>query len=401
MRIKQQLCVELSVLALMLLGVVVVAFDDKDAPREASQSAPEAAKLPDSFRNRAIRKPEDLIAAGGTEESERAVAAAVNWLARHQNADGSWGCKDFLSQCKDSSCEAHVRKEAANYPMAATAFGLLPFFAAGQTHETKGPYQAVIRKGLIWMTHKQDQKTGVLGSGNMYEHGLATIALCEAYGISKDQKLKIPAMAAVQFIEYAQNETSGGWHYSARPPTVGDTSVLGWQWMGLKSAEMAGLPINKMTLDKGKKFLRSVSKGKSGGLFAYMPDVQPAPAMFAVGLLCNQYSSMKRKDLAMTEGLNYMMANVDHAQNDSYFLYYATQVMHNVPGKDWETWNEKTQKFLVDSQIKEGCSAGSWKPTGHTAGPVMATSLHALTLQVYYRYLPLCPVEKEANPKAN
>lgn len=335
-----------------------------------------------------------LASGGGTAESERAVAAATNWLARHQNPDGSWGCQKFVSQCKDPSCSAH-NKAGADYPMAATAFGLLPFFAAGQTHESKGPYQKVIYNGLLWMTKNQDQKTGRLGGGNMYEHGLATIAICEAYGLSKDQKLKPAAQAAIAFIVDAQNDTSGGWHYTANPPTVGDTSVVGWQLMGLKSAQMAGLPVPQATLQKAKKFLASVSKGKAGGLFSYMPDSGPSPAMTAVGLLCNQYSGMKRTDPPMIEGQTYVMSNLNHAKNDSYFLYYATQVMHNLPGPEWDTWNRNARRHLISTQIKNGCAAGSWAPNGHTAGPLMATSIHALTLEVYYRYLPLYQIDNK------
>lgn len=349
----------------------------------------------EGFGGRGAGKREALSSGGGTADSERAVGAATNWLARHQNPDGGWGCKNFVNQCKDPSCSAHLGKEAADYPMAATAFGLLPFFAAGQTHESKGPYQATIRKGLIWMTQHQD-KTGRLGTGSMYEHGLSTIAICEAYGLSKDQKLKAAAQAAVHFIEEAQNDSSGGWHYTAKATTVGDTSVVGWQLMGLKSAQMAGLTVNKSTLEKAKKFLKSVSKGKDGGQFSYMPESGASPAMSAVGLLCNQYSGMKRTDPPMVEGLSYVMANLNHAKSDSYFLYYATQVMHNLSGPEWDTWNRAARRFLISTQVKEGCAAGSWIPNGHTAGPVMATSIHALTLEVYYRYLPLYQLEKGA-----
>jgi hypothetical protein len=280
--------------------------------------------------------------------------------------------------------------------MAATAFGLLPFFAAGQTHETKGPYQKVIYNGLLWMTRHQDQKTGRLGTGNMYEHGLATIAICEAYGLSKDQKLRPAAQAAVAFIVDAQNDTSGGWHYTANPPTPGDTSVVGWQLMGLKSAQMAGLPVPQATIEKSKKFLASVAKGNAGGLFMYSPGSGgPTPAMSAVGLLCNQYTGMKRTDPAMIEGMNYVMSHLNTAKTNSYFLYYATQVMHNLPGPEWDKWNREARRHLISTQIKNGCAAGAWAPNGHNAGPVMSTSIHALTLEVYYRYLPLYQIDKK------
>ena len=170
-----------------------------------------------------------LASGGGTAETERAVAAALGWIARHQSPDGSWNCKQFSNQCNDPSCRKHVEKDAKEYPMAATAFGLLPFLAAGMSSESEGPYQSHIRNGLRWMTSNQDAKTGRLGTGNMYEHGLATIAICEAYGLSKDAKLRPLAQAAVRFTEDAQNDKSGGWHYVANPPTPGDTSVLGWR----------------------------------------------------------------------------------------------------------------------------------------------------------------------------
>ncbi len=391
--------VRMSLSVLLLVSGAASAFEDKDTPPASDNGAEVASKIKAGFENRADDKRKDIVALGGSEESERAVAAALDWLARHQQPDGGWGCKTFVQQCKDPNCEPHGGIAGADYPMAATAFGLLPFFAAGQTHESKGPYQATIRKGLIWMVQHQDQKTGRLGTGSMYEQGLATIALCEAYGLSRDPKLRVPAQAAVRFTEDAQNDTSGGWHYTANPPTVGDTSVFGWQFMSLKTAEMAGLDVDKATLVKAQKFLVSVSKGKAGGLSSYMPESGASPAMSAVGLLCNQYRGRKRTNPAMEEGTNYMMANLNHAKADSYFLYYASLAMHNLPGPEWDKWNRETQKFLVDSQIKEGCAAGSWRPTGHTAGPVMSTSIHALTLEVYYRYSPLYDLEKSEQPK--
>ena len=349
-------------------------------------------------RSAALRQ-QQLASAGGTSESERAVAAAIHWLARHQNADGSWGCTKFTSQCKDPSCTKHLQRGlqagGADYPAAATAFGLLPFLASGQTHQTKGPYQKVIENGLMWLTKNQNEESGRFGGGNMYEHGLATIAICEAYGLSKDPKLKNLAQGAIRFTEDAQNDVSGGWHYTANPPTVGDTSVLGWQFMSLKSAQMAGLKVDPRSLANAKRFLVSVSKGKGGGLFSYMPESGPAPAMSSVGLLCYQHSGMKRSDPAMTEGANYVMANLGGAKYDSYFQYYATQVMHNLPGPEWDTWNERTRNHLISTQINEGCAAGSWKPIGHSAGPVMSTSIHALTLEVYYRSAPIYSHEQK------
>lgn len=344
-----------------------------------------------------------IASGGGTADTERAVSGAVNWLARHQNPDGSWGCgpKGFATQCKDPSCTKHLPKDPKEaiqeYPMAATAFGLLPYFAAGQTHETPGPYKGVITRGLAWMTRNQDPKNGRMGTGTMYEHGLATIALCEAYGLSKDRRLEPHARLALRFIEDAQNDKTGGWHYAPNPTTEGDTSVVGWQMMALKSGSMAGLSVNPETLAKAKKYLATVAKGKSGGQFSYMSNTPATPTMSAVGLLCNQYTGMKRTDPAMIEGQAYVMSALQQAEGNPYFFYYATQVMHNLPGPEWDTWNRHARRFLIKSQNKEKgtCAEGSWNSQGkpHVMGPVMMTSICALTLEVYYRYLPLYQID--------
>ena len=382
----------------LVLGVTgwfvacLLAVADEDNPADAQPTVtPETNRShADAYGSRASsRRLAQLVSGGGSRESERVVAAAINWLARHQNPDGSWGCQKCLDQCKDETCKVHAQKAGADYPFAATAFGILPFLAAGQTHETKGPYQPVIHKGLLWLAKNQDQKTGRFGTGSMYEHALGAMTLCEAYGCSRDPKLKASAEMSLRFIEDAQNDETGGWHYTPNPPTVGDTSVFGWQVMALRSGELAGLRVDPKTLLKSKLFLKSVSKGQSGGLFSYMPQNGPSPGMTAVGVLCRQHGGCPADAPEMVEGLNYIAANQGSAMFSTYFLYYATQALHNLPGEQWEKWNRETRKQLVDSQLREGCAAGSWKPRNHDAGPLMSTSLTALTLEVYYRWNPV------------
>lgn len=336
---------------------------------------------------------------GGTKQTDRAVAGTVSWLARHQNSDGGWSLNRYHVNCKDPSCrEAHA-EETIDCNAAATALALLPFLAAGQTHETKGPYQKTIRDGLDWLITHQD-KSGDLSDDakgkqhQMYTHGLCAIVLCEAYGMSKDRRLHNPAQYALSFIEATQNET-GGWRYN--PSSIdADTSVVGWQLMALKSGQMGGLDVNPKTLDRAKGFLKTVSRGSSGGLFSYMSDGSGAShVMTSVGLLCNQYMGMKKTDPAMVEGMNSLMANLPGppAQFNSYYTYYATMVMHNLPGQEWDKWNREMRRSLLDTQVKDGCAAGSWSPAndawGKQGGRLMTTAISALSLEVYYRYIPL------------
>jgi hypothetical protein len=337
---------------------------------------------------------------GGTRQTERAVAAALSWFARHQNSDGSWSIDGYARHCKDRTCKG---EGTVNSPTAATAMALLPFLAAGQTHQTKGPYQKAIHNGLFWLVKNQrgDGNLASRSAAAMYSHGLASIALCEAYGISKDKQIGAAAQRAIDYIESAQDREGGGWRYSPGQP--GDTSVVGWQVMALKSGQMAGLNVSSSVLEGARAFLKSTAKGAKGGQFSYMPESNPSAAMSSVGLLCTQYLGASRNHPAISDGMVYLMRNLPKPERrNTYYWYYATQVMHNLPGPEWDAWNRQMRRTLIESQIKEGCAAGSWDPQSPTSdshadagGRIMTTSLSTLTLEVYYRYLPLYQIDKE------
>lgn len=335
-----------------------------------------------------------LGSGGGTAASERAVAAALNWLHRHQTAQGKWSL-DFRHQCKGGACSGpgFVQSDSA-----ATALALLPFLAAGQTHKSKGIYRETISKGVAWLVKQQRPDGDLSGKAPqpMYSHGLATLVLCEAYGMTGDDHIGSAARRAVAYIERAQNESTGGWRYE--PGDTGDTSVFGWQIMALKSAQLAGMPVNSLVFENAKKWLHSVAKGEHLGLYSYQPYREVTPTMTAVGMLSRQYLGIDPKDPSILEGKRCLLENLPSAKvgRNSYYWYYATLTMHNFADSDWDTWNRKMRRVLIESQEKEGCATGSWdpdKPTADAWGPqggrLMVTSLNTLTLEVYYRYLPL------------
>jgi hypothetical protein len=350
-----------------------------------------------SFGNRGAGVRKALLGAyGGTKGSERAVAAALNWLARHQQSDGGWTLDNYSKACKDSTCIG--KGYEAN--SAATALSLLPFFAAGQTHKTKGPYKKTIHAGLTRLVAMQKNDGDLRANGgHMYSHGLATICLCEAYGLSGDRQLGAAAQQAINFIVTAQDPIGGGWRYAPKQP--GDTSVVGWQVMALKSGLMAGLSVPPKTLEGALTFLNSVGDG--AGTFGYDEKRQKGVATSAVGLLCMQYMGAPKTSPVIDGGVRLLMTNLPNRhKRNCYYYYYGTQVMHNVPGAEWDTWNRMMRRQLTESQIKEGCSAGSWDPTADEwgkqyGGRIMVTSLNTLTLEVYYRYLPLYQLDKKTH----
>ena len=103
------------------------------------------------------------------------------------------------------------------------------------------------------------------------------------------------------------------------------------------------------------------------------------------------YLGWKKDRPGIQEGVKYL-AKQGPDKNDIYFTYYASQVMFHWGGKEWEEWNRKLRSMLVNTQVQKGPERGSWRfaaPHGGSAGTLYQTALSILTLEVYYRHLPL------------
>ena len=331
---------------------------------------------------------------GGTIWTEAAVARGLNWLARHQNNDGSWSLNRFEAA---GDCKGRCRHGGSGGgKMAGTSLALLPFLGAGQSPHLPCKYRDVVGRGLRWLLDHQDADTGDLrgdtnGNGEMYVHGQATIVLCEAFALTGNEALRRPAQMAVQFIDAAQHP-EGGWRY--RPLERGDTSVLGWQVMALYSAKAAGLEVSDATLKLASYYLDAAESRDSPGRYAYQPGQSPRPAMTAEALLCRFYLGGRRDDSGLESGVLHLLGDhlADARQADIYYWYYATQVFHHWGGEVWNRWNRAVQSALVSLQETGGHEAGSFSPrTRHdyAGGRLYTTSLAVCTLEVYYRHTPI------------
>ena len=95
---------------------------------------------------------------GGSEGSEAAVAAALKWLALHQERDGGWNFDHTRGPCKGQCSHPGMVPPSRN---AATAMALLPFLGAGQTHK-EGQYKETVSGGLALLDqqHEGRQRDG-------------------------------------------------------------------------------------------------------------------------------------------------------------------------------------------------------------------------------------------------
>ncbi|MCE9553557.1 MAG: hypothetical protein K8T91_09330 [Planctomycetes bacterium] len=371
------------------------------------------------------------------------VDAGLNWLARHQLADGGWAFEHRVGECQARCPNPGDLKNAR---IAATGLALLPFLGAGHSH-LEGPYRRTVAGGLKYIMANQGPRGGMVeAGGQMYGHGIATIALCEALGVVKEQApvpgglgkadyvspgadgvplapqekkaierekkldkalridpkaLKDAARRAVGVIVAGQHP-QGGWRY--HPGEAGDMSVVGWQIMALASAQQAGFGFDKDIRNRAFNFLRICGGDMQGdqhygGIptrFAYMPPEQKGPtitsATTAIGLLSMIYMGVHPQHPGMEVAVQRLQVQGPNI-SDMYYTYYANQVMYQHGGPPWEDWKQRTEQVLHGAQFKNDHLDGSWfLPGDHGSqkgGRVYCTVMALLCLEENYRHMRL------------
>jgi serine/threonine protein kinase len=325
---------------------------------------------------------------GGSKESEAAIDRGLEWLLAHQLPDGGWSfdmaaCPGCGGQCPNSGQESRKRDRAG-----ATGLALLAFYGRGHTHY-QGPAKTSLQKGVNFLATLVVAGRGQCyqEQGGMYSQGVATLALSEAYALTKDRRLKDPTQLALNFIMEAQDPTGGGWRYQPREP--GDTSASGWQFMALKAGATAGLFVKPQTGDRFAFFLDSVQE-RDGAAYGYV-NRGSGGATTAVGVLCRTYMGWPLDDpriLTAADNLVRWQGN-----DDLYFNYYCTQLFRRLAGTHWVGWNPGMRDMLLRTQVQGGHAAGSWHEGvagGHGAGDagrLYCTAIATMILESYYRYV--------------
>ena len=392
-------------------AVSMSSLSDSLAPA-SSLAAQSSAAMRASLNSRSKETKRELLKKfGGTTETERAVSMALKWLAEHQNPQtGAWTFAHPLV-CGGKCDRPGERGPSMN---AATGMALMCFLGAGQTH-MEGEYKETVFKGLSFLIQSMKVQGGFgawwVGDGHskklddMYSHGIASIAMCEAYGMTRDPRLLEAAQLSINYMTLAQNPQTGGWHYSPFPEgkMPGDTSVVGWQMMAIKSAAMSGLNYDIDTVRKANFFLDTMMVPGGFG-YHYALESKKSnptdyrPAMTACGVLCRMYSGWTKEEPSIKAAVAKFVESGPIA-GDSYFNYYATQVLKQYGGAEWESWNEKMKGLLIGSQVQTGHGAGSWHfeegISSQAGGRLYCTCMATMMLEVYYRYMPLYAEQAE------
>lgn len=362
----------------------------------------------DSFARRVMRTKSGASPAPGGligPATEEAIELGLKYLAKTQNQDGSW------------SLQGHGTDVILRSDTAATGLCLLAFQGAGYTHR-QHRYQDTVNRGLLFLVRNQKSNGNLYRSENqvsdqnvaLYSHGIASLALCEAFGMTQDPDLRDPAQACLDYIINTQHRQRGGWRYT--PQVSADTSVTGWMMMSLKSGQLSGLEVPDQTyagIDRWLQLAQSPSRPDRYRYNPFAPDTptqrhgrSPTPTMTSVGMLMRMYSGWRRDTPAMRSAADYILkyppeiGTASSPQRDTYYWYYATQVMFHMGGETWEEWNKSLNPLLLEGQITSGPLAGSWDPMRPVpdrwavhAGRLYVTTMNLLNLEVFYRHLPI------------
>jgi hypothetical protein len=351
---------------------------------------------------------------GSSTESRASIARGLEWLSNNQENDGSWR----LSPIEESSTSPRTDPMAADEPLAATALALLPFLAEGVTHKrssnTSNQFsrsRTSVERGLDFMMRAQAVTPGESNAGrngSPMGHALRTLALAEAYGLSKDEKLKPPLKSAIRTLLNAQEGASGGWQDQAESPA--ELMPTAWNVMALRNAQYAHVPVPKKALERAEDFVEDCRVGRESSpkaVYANSPGGNATPITTAMGLFVRQILGCQRNEADVAAGCDSIMTNLPPERGetvgsgetwgDREYYFFATQVLRNREGDDFDLWNHLVRDHLVVTQETEGPSGGSWSPLGETLGEtpslrtsrIYATAISLLTLQVYHRNLPL------------
>lgn len=348
---------------------------------------------------------------GGTREGETAVMRGLDWLTRNQQPDGSWTLRGSAAGGTTDPAPgdgpSDPEPEPESNPVAATAFALLPFLGEGITHQRApaepaelATYQPVVEKGLVYLgSHQVRSKTrddGFFGGG-IPGHCLATMAFCEAYGLSRDDRVKVNAKQGIKYLAAAQ-DAAGGW--GVAPGMPGDLLTTGWAVMALRSGQLVGLAAPAKVFTRARGFVESCAAGPGDAANSrYRPmNGQPlSAAATAAGLLSRMSLGWDQDEPDLSAGAAFLMdggpsedAKVIGTLSQHFFT---TQVLHHLGGEEFDLWNHRLREHLLRLQRTTGELAGSWDPQGSDYGAVggrmYVTAVSLLALQVSYRQLPM------------
>jgi hypothetical protein len=324
---------------------------------------------------------------GATRDTAAAVEAALQWLVANQEENGSWDASLHRAGVDRQVGGQQRSSTGVNADNGITGLALLALLGDGNTHLV-GTRREAVQHGLEYLLGQQAANGSLAGNATMfarmYCHAMATVAVCEAYAMTRDQRLQRCAQRAIEYTLGCQDTLTGGWRYQRSDP--GDMSQFGWQVLALQSAQQAGISTPPETQRLMRKFLQSCNTGSKRGLASYRPGFGATAAMTAESMACRVWLAAQNKPEQLTEGTQYLLKRLPSTeQPDFYYWYYGSLSMRFVGGEPWDRWMVALKQTLPRMQRSDGSWSAMTKWAGY-GGTVYSTAMGALCLESFYRY---------------
>ena len=301
-----------------------------------------------------------------TREASAAIDAGLKYLISSQNKDGSWG--------KASQ-------------VALTSLGMMAFMVKGY-FPGSGPHAEELdrAKDFLMKTAKAS-RDGYLGT-TMYEHGLATLAFSEIWGMTRgendDREIQNILELAVDVILRSQ-AVNGSWTYQPIPNS-GDTSISVMQLKALASAKQAGIMVPDENIMRGIKFLRACHTQAGGFSYTDKSSGKSSMALACAGSYALQVSGQRESE-EVANGIRHMKEFPDEVFDNApyyfYMHYYGIHAMVQNSDENYGEWYPKIREGLLKRQMKDG----SWD--GARGGVAMGTAIAVIILGTPHRYIPI------------
>jgi hypothetical protein len=289
--------------------------------------------------------------------------------------------------------------DRANRPNpAVTGLAVMALLSAGHV-PGEGRYGPVLEKGIRWLLRKQ-QANGLLatdGHQEMYQHGIATLALAEAAGMTDDElgkdvrKAVAKAVRVILKAQRTRGDARGGWRYRAFLAQDADMSVTGWQMMALRAARNLGCDVPSSAIDRAVEYVKRCHNRRSGG-FCYQPHGGLTVACTGTSILALEICGKEQHhcDEAKSGG-SYLLRpqNLPREGQQWFFysVYYGSQAMFQLGGNYWREFRPRLHEVLLRMQ-----KGGFWDGNSGDAaqgGRAYCTAMAILALTVEYRFLPI------------
>lgn len=310
---------------------------------------------------------------------ERAIERALQFLAKQQGPDGSYGVD---------------RYDRSTYPTAISSMVGLAFLASGST-PTRGPYavelQRITSYILTQCVRSRGSTAGYLTNDRAYEerptycHAFAMTYLSQVYPLETDrnrrENIKSVLTRAIELSALTQTH-EGGWGYAPNYREDEGTLVV-TQLQALRACRDAGFYVPKKVIDDGVEFIEK-STNPNGSVRYRIDSRQIRPGVSCAAIVA-LWNAGRYEDPLLHRIRGYVDRHVraswSSGHHQEYVLYYHAQARFVLGGPEWLEFYREATSILVSEQRSDGSFEGS------DGGDLFGTAVAALVLQVPYNRL--------------